>query len=282
VSDADAAPLTLAELGLPAEQAATLSADHAALVAATLDAPPPGRELPLLWHWAYFHPAVPTAALGDDGHPRREGALLATFPRRMWVGGSVERRRALRTDVPARRRTELAQHRRTHGSSGELLIVSLQHTVEQEGAEAVVERQDVVYRGAGGATPPPGDPVDPPADAEVQETVVPGSPLLFRFSAVTFNSHRIHYDRRYATEVEGYPGLVVHGPLTAMLLADLGERLLGSPVRRFDYRASNPLFADQPVYLLGNRTTGDGGGPAATLRAVRVDGAVAMTATALA
>ncbi len=228
--------LTLDDLGLAAELHSRLPSEHASALAATLDQVfEPEAPLPALWHWAFFNPVVPTSALGPDGHPARHGSTLAGFPRRMWVGGEVSVAGPLRVDTPSVRRTRLVDHTRKHGSSGDLLIVTLEHTVEQHATIVVTERQDVVYRGEG-ITAPVGAPVEPPPASGWREEVVPRAALLFRFSAVTFNTHRIHYDQRYATEVENYPDLVVHGPLTALLLAGSATREVGRPIRSFAYR----------------------------------------------
>ncbi len=274
--------LTLADLGLTSEQTSALPAEHAQMLAATLDvAFDPTLALPLLWHWAYFNPAVGTAGLGPDGHPRRESPLIVDFPRRMWVGGEVRSEGPLRTDVVSVRRTRLLSHARKQGSTGELLVVTLEHTIEQGDRTVVVERQDVIYRPAGGVTPPTGPAVMPSPTEGWRETVQPTSTLLFRFSAVTFNSHRIHYDRDYATSVEGYPGLVVHGPLTAMLLAASASRHVGKPLRSFAYRAASPFFVDQPVRIDGV-VAASPNGDTATMTATRTDGVVGMAATATA
>lgn len=274
--------LTLVDLGLTSEQTSTLPAEHAQMLAATLDAAfEPTLALPLLWHWAYFNPVVGTAGLGSDGHPRRENPLLVDFPRRMWVGGEVRSDGPLRTDVAAVRRTRLLSHARKQGSTGELLVVTLEHSIEQGDRAVVVERQDVIYRQAGGVTPPTGPAVVQPPTDGWRETVQPSTALLFRFSAVTFNSHRIHYDHGYATGIEGYPGLVVHGPLTAMLLAASASHHLGKPLRSFAYRASGPLFVDQSFRIDGVAGASPDG-ETATMTATRIDGVIGMTATATA
>jgi 3-methylfumaryl-CoA hydratase len=274
--------LSVVDLGLVGEQASTVPAEHAHMLAATLDvAFDATHPLPLLWHWGYFNPLVGTAGLGADGHPRRESPLLAEFPRRMWVGGEVRAQGALRVDTPAVRRTRLLSHARKQGSTGALVVVTLEHTVDQDDRTVIVERQDVIYRAPGGVSAPPGPEVEPPTVQGWRHTVQPTTALLFRFSAVTFNSHRIHYDQEYATRVEGYPGLVVHGPLTAMLLAQSASQHLGRPLRSFAYRATTPLFVDQPVRIDGF-VTASPDGEAVTMTATRVDGAVAMTATAIA
>jgi 3-methylfumaryl-CoA hydratase len=199
----------------------------------------------------------------------------------MWVGGEVRAEGPLRADTASVRRTRLVSHARKQGSTGELLVVSLEHTVEQDERILIVERQDVVYRQEGGVTPPAGPAVALPPAPGWRETVWPTTTLLFRFSAVTFNGHRIHYDHDYATRGEHYPDLVVHGPLTAMVLAESAAQHLGHPLQSFAYRASSPLFVDQPISVDGVvAATPDG--ETATMTATRVDGVVSMTATATA
>jgi 3-methylfumaryl-CoA hydratase len=274
--------LTLVDLGLTGSATSTLPAEHALMLAATLDAAfDPTEPLPLLWHWAYFNPVVGTAGLGPDGHPRRESPLLADFPRRMWVGGEVRAEGPLCADTASVRRTRLLSHSRKQGSTGELLVVTLEHTVEQDERIIITERQDVIYRQAGGVTPPAGPAVELPPTLGWRETVWPTTTLLFRFSAVTFNGHRIHYDHEYATRGEHYPDLVVHGPLTAMLLAQSASRHVGKPLQSFAYRASSPLFVDQPLRVDGVVATSPHG-ETATMTATRLDGVVGMTATATA
>jgi 3-methylfumaryl-CoA hydratase len=199
----------------------------------------------------------------------------------MWVGGEVRAEGPLRTDTPSARRTRLVSHARKQGSTGDLLVVTLEHTVEQDDRTVIIERQDVIYRQAGGVTQPAGPAVELPPTEGWREAVQPTTALLFRFSAVTFNSHRIHYDHDYATQVEHYPDLVVHGPLTAMLLAEAALHHLGKPLDSFAYRASSPLFVDQPVSVDGVVATSPDGN-AATMTATRIDGVVGMTATATA
>jgi 3-methylfumaryl-CoA hydratase len=275
--------LSLAELGISEEAHSVLPGEDIQKLAATLDVPhDPASPLPLLWHWAFFNAAVSTANLGPDGHPRRESPLLDKFPRRMWVGGEVASKGLLHPDTPTVRRTRLREHARKHGSTGELLIVTLEHTVEQLGNAAVVETQDLIFREAGGAAvPAEGLSVSLPPPTGWREIFNPTTQLLFRFSAVTFNSHRIHYDHDYATRVEHYPRLVVHGPLTAMLLAESAARHLDGALRTFSYRASHPLFVDRPVSIDGETLAGPDR-RTATMMATRTDGLVAMTATATA
>jgi 3-methylfumaryl-CoA hydratase len=268
--------LTPASLGLAEEQSSELSGEHAQLLGATLDIPfAAGTPLPLLWHWAYFNPSVPSAGLGPDGHAKRDSPMLADYPRRMWVGGEVRSVVPLLTGTPAVRRTRVVDHAVKHGSTGDLLVVSLEHTIEQRDVVAVIERQDVIYRGATGTTAAPGEPTPATApEGGWMDVVVPSRPVLFRFSALTFNAHRIHYDAAYATEVEHYPGVVVQGPLTAMLLAGSATRHLDITPKSFSFRASAPLFADQEIRLHGSLSDST-----ATRTATRFDGVTAMAAT---
>jgi 3-methylfumaryl-CoA hydratase len=193
----------------------------------------------------------------------------------MWAGGQVTASGPLRVGIDAARRTKVVTAVRKVGRSGQLLVVRLEHEIEQDGRAVVTEQQDLIYRSSGAAvpTPVPGEMPGAPDGGWAEECVM--DPVhLFRFSALTFNSHRIHFDSEYAATVEGYPGLVVHGPLTALLLADACKRH-GGPIRSFAFRASAPHFAGATFRLLGTRS-----GEKAELRAIRCDGAVAMEATA--
>jgi 3-methylfumaryl-CoA hydratase len=275
--------LSLAELGISEEATSVLPGEDIQKLAATLNAPhDPVLPLPMLWHWAFFNAVVSTTNLGPDGHPRRESPLLDRFPRRMWVGGEVASKGLLHPDTPTVRRTRLRNYVQKRGSAGELLIVTLEHTVEQLGNTAVVETQDLIFREASAAAvPAEGPSLSSTKPAGWRETFNPTTQLLFRFSAVTFNSHRIHYDHDYATRVERYPRLVVHGPLTAMLLAESAARHLDGPLHTFSYRASHPLFVDGPVNIDGETLIGPDR-RTAKMTATRMDGLVAMTATATA
>ena len=276
-------PLTAADVGVAAESPSDLPVEHVRRLAATLavqddvDDIGVGDALPLLWHWAFFAPAVPTAGVGVDGHPRLpEGGPLAGFTSRMWAGGRVVREAPLLAGVPAVRRSAVDRVERKSGRSGELVVVTVRHEIEQRGVVAVRELQDLVYRGRGApAALPVGDERPPAPAGGWADPLVMGPVRLFRFSAVTFNSHRIHYDKPYATGEEGYPGLVVHGPLTALLLAESARRR-GFAANEFEYRASAPLFADVPFTVVGAPE-----GVAVDLRAVRNDGLVAMSARSL-
>ncbi|UOM32673.1 MaoC family dehydratase N-terminal domain-containing protein [Acuticoccus sp. I52.16.1] len=231
-----------------------IAADRVAALAATLDVDPPARELPPGWHWLYFNPFVRRGALGRDGHPRRGGFLPdAGLPRRMWAGGRLTYHAPLPIGVQATRESTIRDVATKDGRSGRLVFVTVAHRVHHEGTLCIEEEQDIVYReaqppAAPGTAAPQGKPA--PDDATWSEEVAPDPVLLFRYSALTANGHRIHYDRPYAMGEEGYPGLVVHGPLTATLLQGLAARC--RPHERlatFSFRGMAPLFCDAPFHL---------------------------------
>ena len=264
---------TLADAGFDERAHATITSEQAVRLAACIDADPDGLDaptLPLLWHWAYFLPGVPTRHLGIDGHPRRRPEMEA-FPQRMWVGGRVQVERPLRLDVDAARWSRVVRADLKQGSGGQFWLVTVGHVVSQDDEVCIDEEQDLVFREASAVVAPGPDRDDAP-EAEWVEELVADPVLLFRFSAVTANAHRIHYDQPYATKVEGYPDLVVHGPLTAMLLAELARRHTDRALHTVSYRARAPHFANQPFWLTG--TPVDGG---ADLAAIRADHTVAMT-----
>lgn len=225
------------------------------------------RVQPPLAHWAFFLPVVGPEGLGPDGHLKRGGLLPPiTLPRRMFAAAEMRFEGVLRLGMPATRRSTIRDLRHRRGASGELVLVDIEHVLGQDGAARVIERQTIVYRAAGERTPPV-EPAsfDATSDAELW---TPGPVELFRFSAVTFNSHRIHYDLPYAVEEEGYPGLIVHGPFTAARLFGLATRRAGRP-SAFAFRAGAPLFANQPILLAADTAEG-------AYRAIRCDGVVAM------
>ncbi|MCL5778169.1 MaoC family dehydratase N-terminal domain-containing protein [Limibaculum sp. FT325] len=208
----------------------------------------PGDALPPFWHWMHFLEARPRADLGPDGHPATGGFMPAVRqPRRMWAGGRVEFPGPLPLDAPATRHSTIADVAEKTGRAGEMTFVTVRHEISGAAGLAVVEEQDIVYR----FDPAPGTPWPAPRQAATDETARRdwslGPVELFRYSALTFNGHRIHYDLRHATETEGYPGLVVHGPLLATLLLELaGEMARARPIGRFAFRAVAPVFADEP------------------------------------
>jgi 3-methylfumaryl-CoA hydratase len=224
-------------------------------MAATLDLDDAdcGPELPPLWHWLYFLPVVPLAQVGPDGHPRRGGFLPPVpLPRRMWAGGRLTFHAPLVAGEHATRTSTITRIDEKAGRSGRLVFVTVQHRIEADGELKIEEEQDIVYRDA----PQPGSPVREPARApegeQWQRTMAADPVLLFRYSALTFNGHRIHYDAPYASGEEGYPGLVVHGPLIATLLAGLvRHERPDATLRSFAFTALHPTFAGNPFTLCG-------------------------------
>jgi len=225
--------------------------------------------IPALAHWAWFLPVA--AKLGEDGHPARGGFLPpVSLPRRMFAASSMRFPAPLQLDTMAQLTSTIADVRHRRGRSGDLVFVEVERRITQHGQLRVEEHQSIVYRGIGEPVPAVvGQPQAQPADIIWQ----PGPVDLFRFSAVTFNAHRIHYDRPYATTVEGYPDLVVHGPFTAARLFAHARTCNGKTPGQFSFRALAPLFVSQPVHLLKGERTGE-------YHARRCDGEIAMTATA--
>jgi 3-methylfumaryl-CoA hydratase len=231
--------------------ALTATLDHPAAPVAT------GTVLPPLWHWLYFLPMHRQSEIGPDGHARRGGFLPPVpLPRRMWAGSQFEFRSPIRVGDRVARTSTIADVTSKDGRSGRLVFVKVRHEVHCNGAAdpALVEFHDIVYRDA----PRPGDvppaPQPAPGGAGWQREIVPDEVLLFRYSALTFNGHRIHYDRKYVTEVEGYPGLIVHGPLIATLLMDLLRRHApAAEVAAFRFKAVRPTFDLHPFRVNGQR-----------------------------
>jgi 3-methylfumaryl-CoA hydratase len=245
----------------------------------------PGDAIPLLWQWFYFLPRAPQSQLAVDGHPVRGGFMPPVpLPRRMFAGARVRLHQPLRLGVPAERHAVIHDVTRKAGRTGELAFVTVHYRFVQDGVTCLEEEQDIVYREQGAPVPPPDvRPWPEPPPRAVTQLRQVDTRLLFRFSALTFNAHRIHYDREYAMREEGYPGLVVHGPLTAMLLLRLAEqqerdraREAGRAVRpaaTFSFRGVAPLFDIAPFRLHGVRD-----GDHALLEAVGPDGATALRA----
>ncbi|MFA6021289.1 MAG: MaoC family dehydratase N-terminal domain-containing protein [Rhodospirillales bacterium] len=232
--------------------------------------------VPPLGHWFYALNRTPQAQLDADGHERR-GAFLppVALPRRMWAGGQLSFLHPVRMGSVFRRASTIADVVEKDGRSGPLVFVTVEHRYEDSKGLAVKERQDLVYRAPSAAATNTVTLHAPPAgDADWERVIHPDPVMLFRYSALTFNAHRIHYDRDFCLNHEGYPGLVVHGPLTATLLVDLFLRHNpGALVTEFSYRALAPLFDIHPFAVKG-RATPDG----AELWALAPDGQVAMTA----
>ena len=251
-----------------------LNPAHCARIAAVFDRPAPqaGDPLPPLWHWCFFTPDTPQAQMGMDGHPK-PGDFLPPIPqpRRMWAGGRLRFLHRLTVGETVTRETEILSINEKTGRQGALVFVTLRHRLRGAEGLAIEEEQDIVYR-APSTTGRPA--AADPAPADWRDPVRPDPVLLMRYSALTFNAHRIHYDLPYATAEEGYPALVVHGPLTATLLMSAALRHTRRQPTRFTFRGLAPLFADAPFALCGTQT-GDG----ARLWAEGPGGYTAMSAT---
>jgi 3-methylfumaryl-CoA hydratase len=253
----------------------------AAALSATLDrddpAPAAGDALPPLWHWLYFLPTARQSELGPDGHPKRGGFLPPVpLPRRMWAGGRFEFIRPLRLGEAISRVSTIRDVSMKHGRSGALVFVVVRHEVSGESGLALTEEHDIVYRPAAAPGEAPPAPQLAPADAAWRRDIVADDVLLFRYSALTFNGHRIHYDRRYVTAEEGYPGLIVHGPLLATLLVDLLRRNHRGALKTFKFRALAPTFDTTPFAVCGQ----PGADGMVSLWARHQTGALAMQAEA--
>jgi 3-methylfumaryl-CoA hydratase len=262
-----------------------ISPAKARAAAATFDGTPyavePDTALPPLWHWLYFLPTCPQGQLDRDGHPRRTDQSFLPpipYPRRMFAGARVRWHAPLKIGRPASREGRIEDVQQKSGRSGRLAFVTVRYRIVQDDALCVEEEQDIVYREPGPPLPAPPVVQLPPLPAGTwSRTVTPDSRLLFRFSALTFNAHRIHYDRPYATREEGYPGLVVHGPLTAMLLLDLVRQNTDLPFSAFRFRSQAPLFDLADFRLVGRPSPS---GQQIELEAQGPDGKAAMTACA--
>jgi 3-methylfumaryl-CoA hydratase len=254
-----------------------------AMLDSGLPIPTSGGPVPLLWHWLAFVPTAAQADLQDDGHPPLPLVPGDELPRRMFAGGRLQLRRPLRVDEPIERTISYTDPLLKDGRTGRLAFVTARCELRSGGETAIIEEQDLVYRTAPDrevARPSEAPPGTEPADAAaavMRSDLLPDSRLLFRFSALTFNAHRIHYDRSYATDVEGHLDLVVHGPLQAVLLAEMLRRAgQSSLVRSFEFRAVRPAYANRRLHLRGSL---DGG--TASLTAYDESWLPTMTATAV-
>jgi 3-methylfumaryl-CoA hydratase len=269
-------------IGREEESSESVLASVVRAMAATLDLERPplaGEPLPPGWQWLFFNPVVPRAALGIDGHPRRGGFLPPIeLSRRMWAGSRIRYLADLPVGARAMRRSRILKIESKVGRRGTLWFVTIQHTISCDSTPCICEEQDIVYREAEPAravTAPEAQRYD--GMPQWSRGFVPDTTLLFRYSALTFNGHRIHYDQAYARDAEGYPDLVVHGPLTATLLQLFAlEHGAGGPLARFDFRGVTPLFVGRAFQLEG-RQADDG---TLALWARGPDGELAMSATA--
>lgn len=236
---------------------------------ATFDLPQPvSQVMPQGIHLALCTPGAPSASLGEDGHPQRDTSpqsFLPPFamPRRMWASSKMQFVAPIAIGAVVERTSRVAAVSEKAGGSGRLAFVDVEHTTTANGTVAVIETQTLVYRDAAApdaplSPPPPGDARFDPAGWDAHRTITPDARLLFRYSALTFNTHRIHYDAPYARDVERYRGLVVHGPLTASLLLQLAANELGeNRLRTFSFRGLSPAIADEPLHLVMRK--GEGG-----------------------
>jgi 3-methylfumaryl-CoA hydratase len=215
-----------------------------------------GDAAPFSVHWCLAPAVVPMSELGPDGHPARGGFLPPVpLPRRMWAGGELEFFDFLRVGDEVTRTSRIADVNLKTGSTGALCFVAVDHEITTPRGTAIRERHNIVYRDMSTTSLPPAKPEAPPPKAQYRETHMADTVLLFRYSALTFNGHRIHYDRDYVTKVEGYPGLIFHGPLQASLLIEFAAKLHdGVAPKKVSYRGLQPLFEGAEFSVNANKT----------------------------
>lgn len=232
------------------ERTEVLLPGPAEALGALLDVPVPDLDrdgLPLLWHWIYLLDRPAQTDLGPDGHPSRNTVPAPPGPgrRRMWAGGRVRAQGSLLCGRPATKRTRVLSHQEKQGRTGRLTFVVVEHQIIQSGHVVVDEQHDIVYRDASSGSPATNDDCPAIPVAEDEWTIDISPTLLFRFSALTYNAHRIHYDRDYCRDVEGYPGLLTHGPLQALAMTEAARAGGCHGDQFFDYRLVSPLFDHQ-------------------------------------
>ncbi len=258
-----------------------ISARHARLMAATVDYPAAGRIgdgecLPPLWHWIYFLEGLPSRELGRDGHPAR-GGFLPPVPlaNRMWAGGRLSFVAPVRIGSLVRKESSILDVEHKAGRSGDLVFVTVLHELKSPQGELLIrEEHDIVYKDANAPGKSVAAPV-PAMSAQFTRTYAPTTTTLFRYSALTFNGHRIHYDADYCREVEAYPNLVIHGPLNATMLASFAEEASGRRLRGFRYRGLSPALLGDSITLHANVL-----GESVALQATLGSGTVCMQAEA--
>eukprot|EP00003_Mantamonas_plastica_P011816 TRINITY_DN2175_c0_g1_i1.p1 TRINITY_DN2175_c0_g1~~TRINITY_DN2175_c0_g1_i1.p1 ORF type:complete len:286 (-),score=18.12 TRINITY_DN2175_c0_g1_i1:54-911(-) len=246
-------------IGREETKVANISSTAVEAMAATIDlksSPAKGQSLPPGWQWLYFNPSVRRSQLGVDGHPAKGGFLPPVpLPRRMWAGSRIRYIKDIPIGSDASRTSRILSVKNKTGRQGSLCFVTVEHTITVDGTDCIIEEQDIVYREPTPTTP--GSAPKPTVhDAEPQwiETVSPDTTLLFRYSALTFNGHRIHYDQPYARDEEGYKDLVVHGPLTSTLLQQFAVKHgNGRQLAGFSFRGVAPLFVDATFTLEGKQ-----------------------------
>jgi 3-methylfumaryl-CoA hydratase len=238
-----------------------------------------GMALPPLWHWLHFLPVHALAERGEDGHASRGGFLPPVpLPRRMWAGSRLSFGTPLTIGEAVVRTSTIVKVEAKEGRTGPLVFVTARHEMRGDAGGWIDEEHDIVYREAPGRDAPVPAPVPAPVAPDWERQIVPDPVLLFRYSALTFNSHRIHYDQPYVTSIEGYPGLIVHGPLLATMMLDgLRRSHPECIVKSFTFRAISPVFDLAPFFVCGKRI---GDSTAAELWVRHADGSLAMQATA--
>ncbi len=236
-----------------------------------------GSEISPCWHWLYFLPLHKQSEIGVDGHAKRGGFLPPVpLPRRMWAGSRIEFHAPVRAGQAISRNSKILDVRLKEGRTGPLVFVNVEHQIRAEGQLAITEQHDIVYRDMPAPNEAPPEGVLAPTNATWTREIHPDDVLLFRYSALTFNGHRIHYDRRYVTQVEGYPGLIVHGPLIATLLLDLLSRSMpNAQVKTFAFKAMKPIFDIAPFNVCARKE----GEKIVKLWAVTPEGHIAMDAS---
>jgi 3-methylfumaryl-CoA hydratase len=236
-----------------------------------------GSEISPCWHWLYFLPLHKQSEIGADGHAKRGGFLPPVpLPRRMWAGSRIEFHAPVRAGQAISRNSKILDVRLKEGRTGPLVFVNVEHQIRAEGQLAITEQHDIVYRDMPAPNEAPPEGVLAPTNATWTREIHPDDVLLFRYSALTFNGHRIHYDRRYVTQVEGYPGLIVHGPLIATLLLDLLRRSMpNAQVKTFAFKAMKPIFDIAPFNVCARKE----GEKIVKLWAVTPEGHIAMDAS---
>lgn len=266
-------------VGRTQEHTEVISAAHCNLLELTLDRTPTLDDqdpLPPLWHFITHLDSETLSNLGPDGHPKRGGFLPpVALPRRMWAGGRISFTGKIRLGDEVTKLSTVEKVEMKEGRTGSLCFVTVKHELLIDEEVRITEEQDLVYREDPAPDAPKPSPKPAPDEAQFSRTITPSEVMLFRYSALTFNSHRIHYDREYARNAEGYQGLVFHGPLTATLLADLAVRETGKRLASFSFRGLAPLFDDEPFTISGTRE-----GSELSLWASTPSGGLAMQASA--
>ena len=236
-----------------------------------------GKELPPLWHWLYFLESEKLSNLGRDGHPKKGGFLPpVTLPRRMWAGGRFWFKQPLLLGIDSLKKSIILSVKEKNGSSGQLCFVTVKHEYFQNETLCLIEEHDIVYREDPKENDKLIDGFIAPTDWDIYEEITPSSTLLFRYSALTFNGHRIHYDNEYAINTEGYNGLVFHGPLIATLLIDLSMRLSQKTPSYFEFRGVSPISGPNTFSIASKKH-----GNELMLSAIKKDGTLSMKAKAV-